>query len=115
MEAVNHIRFLKMGSRLVNSMIRSGNFLYWYCDIIDYDYDEEKDSYIFIDLLVDVKITNGKIEVLDLDELKEALDNGLIDDARFLRAINKLNQLIRIIEEKNNLDDVIKYYMRINE
>ena len=116
LEAVNHTHFLKKGSRLVSSLIRSGNFLYWYCDIIDYEYDDENDKYIFIDLLVDVKVSSdGKIEVLDLDELKEALDKGLIDNERFLDAINKLNRLIKTIEEKNSMDCLVKFLLKTNE
>lgn len=102
-----------MDLRLVSFMMLIGKFLYWYCDIIDYEYDDANDAFTFIDLLVDVKVTNGKIQVLDLDELKEALDKGLIDNERFLRAINKLNKLVKMIEE-NGIDYLVDYLVKTN-
>ncbi len=79
-----------------------GKFLYYYCDIIDYKYDQENDSYTFIDLLVDIKYyPDGKIEFLDFDELQKAYDDGLIDGAMLLKAINNLNKLVKKIEDNS--------------
>ena len=114
LEAVNHIRFSKKVSKLVSFLIQSGEFIYWYCDIIDYEYDEEKDAHTFIDLLVDVKVVDNKIEVLDLNELKEALDKGLIDNERFLRAINKLNRLFKMIENSESMEILVAYLIKTN-
>ena len=32
------------------------NFLYWYCDIIETEYDRRTDTYTINDLLLDIKI-----------------------------------------------------------
>lgn len=70
----------------------------WYCDIIDYRV--LNDEYTLIDLLVDVKIyPNGEYEVLDLDELDEAVNEGLIDISKKEEALNKLNKLVELIKK----------------
>lgn len=78
---------------------KKGDFLFWYCDIIDYIF--ENDVLILIDLLVDVKIDqDGRTyEILDEDELEIAYKNGLIDISQKEDALKKLNELIKIIED----------------
>ena len=52
---------------------------YWYCDIIEADYDAENDILTTTDLLVDLKIYPDEThEVLDLEELDEAIEEKLI-------------------------------------
>lgn len=71
---------------------------YIYCDIIDTDYNAESDTYIFTDLLADVIIENdGRVRVVDLDELGDALQSGIIDTTRLADALNKLNNLLATI------------------
>ena len=72
--------------------------MYWYCDIIEHSIDGE--TYTLTDLLVDVKVyDDGKYEVLDLDELEEALQKNIITKAQYDDALRKLNELVEVIEE----------------
>lgn len=74
---------------------------YWYCDIIEADYDSEKDILTTTDLLVDLKIyPDGTHEVLDVEELDEAIEEKLITEEQKQDALNKLNELLKIVEEK---------------
>lgn len=58
---------------------RTGRFMYWYCDIITTVYFPEKKTYIFTDLLADIRLRPGCApEVLDLDELETAYQQHLI-------------------------------------
>ncbi len=70
--------------------------LYWYCDIVDTI--RQENTYIFRDLLADVVLyPDGTFKVMDLDELAEAFDRGLIspeDVSRTLRAVSKLLDII---------------------
>ena len=71
--------------------------MYYYCDIIDYSYDEKEDSFTFIDLLVDIKFyPSGQVEYLDFDELQKAYDEKMIDGKMLLKAVSTLN----IVAEK---------------
>ena len=89
--------FFEKGWKISKFYDANKELLYWYCDIIDYKI--ENDEYILIDLLVDVKIyANGDCEVLDLDELDEALEMGLISEKQKEEALKKLNELLEIIK-----------------
>ena len=93
--------YFKDGYKISKFYDEAGNFLYYYCDIIDYDYDSQEDKYTFIDLLVDIKYyPNGKIEFLDFDELQKAYDDGLIDGGLLIKAVSNLNKLATIIQER---------------
>ena len=71
---------------------------YIYCDIIDTSYDAVSDTYIFTDLLADVIIeNNGRVRVVDLDELGDALTDNIISCELMSDALHKLNKLLTAI------------------
>lgn len=73
--------------------------LHHYCDIIHTDYNKEKDTYIFTDLLADIVVqTDGTYSVLDLDELADALSQSLIDPVLLCTALRAADALIKVIE-----------------
>lgn len=90
--------FLKEGFKISKFFDKDSNFLFWYCDIIEVDYEIDSDKYTLIDLLVDLKIfPNGDYRILDLDELSESLEKGLISQKQLCSALNRLNKLINLI------------------
>ncbi|MCX7708248.1 MAG: DUF402 domain-containing protein [Clostridia bacterium] len=94
--------FLKEGYKISRFYDASGKFLYWYCDIIEVIYDEEKDTYTMIDLLVDIKLMpDGTLKVLDTDELAEALEREIITIGQACRALKKLDELLKMIDSGN--------------
>lgn len=91
--------YFSKGFKINKFYRKDGSFKFWYCDIIDYEYDEENDTYTIIDLLLDVIVhADGKYEILDEDELKTALTDGIISQDIANDARNKLNALVEIIE-----------------
>lgn len=89
--------YLKKGWKISKFYDKDKNFLYWYCDIIDAQIKDEE--YTLIDLLVDVKVyPDGKYEILDEEELDEALKQKLITKKQKEEALNKLNALLEIIK-----------------
>ena len=103
--------FLKRGYKISKIFDNNGEFIYWYCDIIEHTYDKEKDEYIFIDLLADVKIfPNGKYEVLDFEELSQAFESNLITQRQMLEAIKSVNTLIEIIQNKMFPPEICEKY-----
>lgn len=90
--------YLKEGIKVSRFYNINGEFLYWYCDIIDVSYDIKRDMYTFEDLLVDVKLLpDGQVKVLDSDELAEALDKGLITSGHASRALRNLDKILNMI------------------
>ena len=71
---------------------------YWYCDIIDTLYNSQTNTYIFQDLLADVLIyPDNSVQILDLDEVAELLEKGIIDSATVAKTLHILNHLLQLI------------------
>jgi protein associated with RNAse G/E len=87
--------YLDRGYKISKFIKSDGSLLCWYCDIITYEFDEEKNSLLVIDLLADVKIyPDGRIRVVDLDELSEAFEKRLIDESLLKKSLLSLNRLL---------------------
>lgn len=90
--------YLAEGIKVSRFCKEDGSVLYWYCDIVDYDYDENTDTYVVTDLLADVIVyPDGFVKVVDLDELVTAKEAGLLNDEMLKAAILRLNHLLEII------------------
>lgn len=90
--------FLKEGFKVSKFCYKDGSLLYWYCDIVDYDYHAPDNSLIVTDLLADVIIyPNGYVKVVDLDELVTALESRSISLDTLKSGILRLNKLLQII------------------
>ena len=62
------------------------------------DYYEETDTYIITDLLADVIIyPDGFVKVVDIGELADAREAGLLNDAMLKKALLTLNRLLQVI------------------
>lgn len=92
--------FLKAGYKVSKFYREDGSLLYWYCDIVDYAYNEEENSLIVTDLLADVVIyPDGYIKVLDINELAVALKKNLCAPELVTQALFRLDALLNLIYE----------------
>lgn len=90
-----------------------GQFIYWYFDIISTNYNEETDEYVFTDMLADVVVyPDGSVKVLDIDELADALETGIITETELIDSLRKLSELLKIVYEKR-IDDVFGKYFAL--
>ncbi len=90
--------YLSEGFKVSKFYKEDGTLLYWYCDIINYEYDAEKNSYVFKDLLADVLIyPNGTVQVVDVDEIADALEEGTLSVEEMIPALRSLDDLLRRI------------------
>lgn len=64
--------------------------------------DEDAKMPYYTDLYTDITIMNGKVKVLDLDELKEALENKIITKDDYLLAETTKERLLFEIQNKSN-------------
>ena len=90
--------FMDEGYKVSEFLRPDDSLLYWYCDIIDYEHDEESDAFIFRDLLADVIVyPDGFVKVIDLDEFEEALEKELLTSPDVRKAIRSLSRLLDLI------------------
>ncbi len=90
--------YIKEGWKISSFLKEDGSLLYYYCDIIDVEYNKEENKCVVNDLLADVKIyPDGKVEVVDIDEIADSLDKGIITAGSAKKALRQLDSLLRII------------------
>ncbi len=90
--------FLKEGFKVSKFYREDGSLMYWYCDIISYRYDPDADSYVFTDLLADVLVyPDGKVEVVDVGEIADALEGGTLTTEEMIPALRSLDKLLTVI------------------
>lgn len=91
--------YLKEGYKVSKFLKENGELKCWYCDIISAKWQMQEDSWIFTDLLADVVIKEtGNVQVLDLDELADAFENGMLTGRKLAQALRNLNRLLSVIE-----------------
>ena len=94
--------FLKEGFKVSKFFREDDSLLYWYCDIVDFNYDSAKNTMIVTDLLADVIIyPDGFVKVVDLDELVTALESRSISLDTLKTSLIKLDKLLSIIYAGN--------------
>ena len=72
----------------------------WYCDIVSYEWKEEKTALLTTDLLLDVLVyPDGSIKLLDMDELAQAHAQKLISDELLQTSLMTANRLLNEIYE----------------
>ena len=85
----------------VSRFYTEDNFLIcWYCDIVSYEWKEERTALLTTDLLLDVLVyPDGSIKLLDMDELAQAHAQKLISDELLQTSLMTANRLLNEIYE----------------
>lgn len=87
--------FFKEGVKISKFYRTDNSLLYWYCDIVDYEYDKESNRLTVTDLLADVIIyPDGAVKVVDLDEMADALGQGVLSAELLQQALYRLDRLL---------------------
>lgn len=90
--------YLDRGVKISKIFDKDNHVLYWYCDIIQAKKDADKNTVIIEDLLIDVILyEDGRIRIMDIDELCDALDQKLITQEESMYALRTLNSLLNLI------------------
>ena len=89
---------LKDGWKISNIMDEEGNTLEWYCDICEFEIDDENNTFTSNDLLLDVIVyPDGRELILDADEAAEALEKGMITKEQMIKALRSFNSLLEVL------------------
>lgn len=87
--------FFKEGIKVSKFYRADNSLLYWYCDIVEYEYNESLNRLTVVDLLADVIIYPDKtVKVVDLDEMADALGQGIISPELLQQGLYRLNNLL---------------------
>jgi len=90
--------FLRDGIKVSKMYRQDGSLLRWYCDIVSFEFNERNGSLTITDLLADVILyPDGRMEVVDLDELAEAMERDLITKEQMTSCLRSLNHLLTLI------------------
>ena len=109
--------FPERGFKVSKFYDHEDNLISWYCDIIQTERTTEEgvDTYIFTDLLADVVVyPDGRVRVVDLDELADAQRDQLIKPDELQAALRHLDRLLKIIY-KGAFDTLQKYVNNAEE
>ena len=89
---------LQEGIKVSKFMKQDGSLIFWYCDIVTYEYDAPTNTLTSVDLLADVIVyPDGFVKVVDLDELVQALQEGKITNEQLSDSLLKLNRLLSLV------------------
>ncbi len=106
--------FLKEGYKVSKFYQEDNSLLYWYCDIVDYEYKREKNQLIVTDLLADVLVyPDGFVKVVDIDEMVICLNEQKISLEQLKRSLTQLDKLLQIIYAGNF--DILTHYISERE
>ena len=87
--------FLKEHIKVSKFCKEDNTFMYWSCDVVDYETDESAGTVTSIDLCVDVVVyPDGRLKVLDLDELVQARREGLLTQGQLEHALLATGDLL---------------------
>lgn len=90
--------YLNKGIKVSKFYREDGSLIYWYCDVVSYEWNEDHSKLTSIDLLIDILIyPDGKLKVLDLDELADAQDQGLISAELLKESLRRADTLLQDI------------------
>ena len=90
--------YLQEGYKVSKFLNDADELVYYYCDIVDIEYDPIKNSYLFTDLLADVIVyPDGFVKVVDLAELADALEEHIITAETLQTVLRRLEALLEVI------------------
>jgi len=99
--------FMNDGYKISKVYNHQNELVYWYCDIIDTEFNEEDNTYIFHDLLIDILVRpDGSIQIVDLDELGDLLSEGKITPSISAKALKTADTLLKLMY--NNRFDTLQ-------
>jgi len=94
--------YLSEGFKISRFYREDNTLIFWYCDIVDYEYREDTDTYTITDLLADVIVCpDGFVKVVDIDELVTARRAGILSDELLEKSLLRLDRLLREIYAGN--------------
>lgn len=100
--------FVKKGFTISKVFQRTGEFLYYYCDVMEMR-QTGRLKYVMVDLLFDLIIyPNGRYHLIDIDEFADAVEKGVLRKRQQVHALRTLDRMIRLHGERKLIPSFIK-------
>ena len=93
--------YLNKGVKVSRFYTEDNYLICWYCDIVSYEWKDEKSALLSTDLLLDVLVyPDGSYKLVDMDELAQAHARKLISDALLQTSLMTASRLLNELYEK---------------
>lgn len=90
--------YLNKGVKVSRFYTAEDILICWYCDIVSYEWNDDKSSLITTDLLLDILVYPDKsFKILDMDELAQAHKEKLISDDLLQQSLFTANRVLNDI------------------
>ena len=108
--------YLKKGIKVSRFYTKDDILICWYCDIVSYEWNNEKTSLLTTDLLLDILVyPDGSFKLLDMDELAEARARKLIPDTLLQSSLLTANRLLNEIYDNKFHEIYTPVFNNINQ
>lgn len=88
--------FVRKGYTISKVFQRNGEFMYYYCDVMDMR-QVGRTRYVMVDLLLDMIVyPDGRYHVIDIDEFATAIEKGQLKRRQQVHALRTLDKMIRL-------------------
>ena len=107
--------YLNKGVKVSRFYTRDNLLICWYCDIVSYEWNEDKTSLTSTDLLLDIlDYPDKSFKILDMDELAQAHAERLISDELLQRSLLTANHLLNDIYDNTFYDIYTPVFEKLN-
>lgn len=88
--------FVKKGYTISKVFHRTGEFMYYYCDVMDMR-QVGRLRYVMVDLLLDLIVyPDGRYHLIDVDEFATAIEKGQLKRKQQVYSLRTLDKMIRM-------------------
>lgn len=88
--------FVKKGYTISKVFQKSGEFLYYYCDVMEMR-QVGRLRYVMVDLLLDMIVyPDGRYHLIDVDEFAEAIEKGQLKRRQQVHSLRTLDKMINL-------------------
>jgi protein associated with RNAse G/E len=100
--------FVKKGYTISKVFKRSGEFLYYYCDVMEM-HQTGRLRYVMVDLLLDLIVyPDGRYHLIDVDEFADSVEKGHLKKRQQVHALRTLDRMLRLTTDKNLIPPFIQ-------
>ncbi|WP_170105660.1 DUF402 domain-containing protein [Desmospora activa] len=100
--------FVKKGYTISKVFQKSGEFLYYYCDVMEMR-QVGRLRYVMVDLLLDMIVyPDGRYHLIDVDEFAEAIEKGQLKRRQQVHSLKTLDKMIQLQTNRSFIPKILQ-------